>query len=174
MGLEVLALAATAVGGVVSAAGAMQQGAAAKQAADYQAAVARNNQIIASQNAVQTRQAGEIEAQTASMRSAQAIGAAKAKAAASGLDVNQGSPVDVRDSAAQIGMLDALTIRNNALVKATGQENQSNAYGAEATLDTMKGRNAESAGQIGAFTSILGSASSFGSKWMDFQKVGAI
>lgn len=174
MGLEVLALAATAAGGLVSAAGAMKQGEAQKSAADYQAAVARNNAVIARQNAEQTRAAGEIEAQNASLKSAATQGSIRAAAAASGLDVNTGSAMDVQDSAARLGMLDALTIQRNAGVKSWAQQNQATGFEAEANLDIMKGANAQEAGDIGAFSSLLTSASSFGGKWMDFKKVGAI
>jgi hypothetical protein len=59
MGPEV-ALIGTLVSGVVGFVGQMQQASAQQDAAKYQAAVARNNQIIAQQNAGYAAQAGAV------------------------------------------------------------------------------------------------------------------
>ncbi len=54
---SILSLGSTLIGGVTSFIGSQQQAAATRDAANYQAQVARNNQIIAQQNATYARQA---------------------------------------------------------------------------------------------------------------------
>jgi hypothetical protein len=59
--LPFVALASTVIGTGVSIMGSMQQASAAESSAKYQAQVARNNQIIAEQNASYARQVGQAE-----------------------------------------------------------------------------------------------------------------
>jgi hypothetical protein len=86
MGPEV-ALIGTLVSGVVGFVGQMQQASAQQDAAKYQAAVARNNQIVAQQNAGYAAQAGAVEAQARDRRNAAVAGSILAGQGASGIDV---------------------------------------------------------------------------------------
>lgn len=164
MGFPAIAMSA-AVG--MQAIGSIMGGEAASASAKYQAAVARNNAVIAQQNAAYALQAGERAATKKQLETAGTIGREKAIQGAGNLDVNTGSPADVRGSTASLGELDALTIRNNAARQAYGYATQSQSFGSQAALDTAAGSQALTAGYIGAGTSLLSGASSVAQKWGD-------
>lgn len=170
--LALASLAASAVGAAASAAGAEQQGKANSAMYAYQAQVAQNNQVIANQLAAQATQAGEANVDTKRLQTAGVIGSELAAQGASGLDVNKGSNVDVRSSAAELGELDALTIRNNAARTAYGYQVQGLNYGAQASLNTAGSQSALTAGNLQAFTSLAGGAGSVSEKFLRFNQAG--
>src|SRR5262245_52050601 len=92
-----IGLALTAVSTLVGVVGAISQGQAAKQQAEYQAAVARNNQIIAEQQKQYETQAGEARAQAQSFKNRQTLGAITAGQAASGIQLDSPTLSDVRE-----------------------------------------------------------------------------
>lgn len=175
MGIETLAIAslgASVAGAGVSAYGAIQKGQAESASAQYMAAVARNNSQIALANAQRSRETGDLRAMAEGFKTGALLGRQTTIQAANGLDVAVGSPVDVRASTAELGRLDALTIAHNASKEAFGYETQSTNFLNEAQLRQMAAKNAEEAGTIGAVSSLLGGASSFGDKWMSFSTKG--
>lgn len=172
MGLPAAALALTAVSTGLSAYGAIQQGQAQSEAAAYQAQVARNNQIVAEQNAAYARQAGAAQEAAQRMRTAALMGKQRAVAAANGFDVNSGSNLDITGSAAELGELDAQTIRNNAARTAAGYVQQGQNFTAQAGLLDAQAANASTAGTIGAVSSLMGGASSFADKWSRYKAAG--
>ena len=172
--LPAIAIAATVASTAVAAYGQIQQGNAAKEAANYNAQVANNNATTANNNAIAAEQAGAVQAEQKQMQTGQTIGKIIASKAASGLDVNSGSSADLVASTADVGELDAQTIRNNADKTAYGYRTQGQSYSAQAGLDQMQGNNAAAAGQLGAFSSLLSGASSVSGKWLDFQQKGAV
>lgn len=151
-------LAATAAGTTASIVASQQQ-------ASYQAAVARNNQNVASVNATTALQQGQEQEQAKQEQTAQLIGKERAAAGASNIDVNSGSALKIQSDSAQLGELDALTIRNNAARQAWNYTNQSNAFGAEAS-------QAGTAANLNSFASLIGGASSVSSKWASWQNAG--
>ena len=165
-------IAMTVVSSLVSAAGAQQKGEAEKNAAMYQAAVARNNAIVAEQNAVYATQKGAAAEENKRERTAQMIGSHRAKMGASGLAVESESGLRLYSDIATLGEVDALTIRNNAAREAYGWRSQGVNYEAEARLDEQRGRYAEEAGDLAAFSSIIGGASSVATKWQGMQQTG--
>lgn len=161
MGIETLAMvsiASSIAAGVVGAAGAVMQGQAAANAANYRAAVAQ-------QQAKRAREVGERQAQAQAMKTASTLGQQTAAQAGSGVAVNVGSPVDIRSSAATLGRLDEQTIRSTAADREWG-------YQTEASLQRFAADNAETAGYLGAGTSILGAASSVSDKWLSYRRFG--
>jgi hypothetical protein len=148
--------AATGLSGAVKAVGALQQGEAESQAASYNAQVQRQNAQIEQQNANWAGQAGEVQAAAQEQKTRSQVGAIKAAEAANNLDVNSGSAVDVRSSAAQLGELSALNIRSNAAKQAYGYETQSWNAQAQANLDQADAAYARQAGEIGAAGDLLG------------------
>lgn len=163
---------ATLAGGITSAMGAEQSAAATQQAYNYQAGVAQINSKIDLQNADYARDQGETQAMMFGLKSGQQQAQIKNQQAASGLDVNSGSAVDVQASQRKLSGIDTTQIRSNAAkiaydydVKSTMDLNQS-------TLDVMAGQNAKIAGDFQAASSILGSVSSVSSKWMQGNQVG--
>ena len=69
---------------------------------------------MATQNAQFAGAEGEQQTAAEGAKTKAAVGATLANEGASGIDVDSGSNVDVRESEAKIGMLNALTIRSNA------------------------------------------------------------
>lgn len=159
------ALIAGVVGAGVSAGGAVETGQANANAANYRAQVASNNSVIAKQNADYAIEAGMVAGETQSLKGAAAGGTLKSRQAASGVDVNSGSAVDVRTSQREAATLDTETVMNNAELQAYGYGVQATSYKAESQLDTLTADQATTGADIGAAGSLLSNASSLGFKW---------
>lgn len=172
--IPVISLAATAVGTAVSAYGAYQQGQAASAAADYQAQVARNNAIIARQNANAAVDAAAAKAQDNDMRTRAMLGEALASQGANGLDVNTGSAVDVRAGTAQVGRTNTLRIVDAGQKEARNYLAQANNFTAQSQRADMESGFAQQQGSMNAFTSIIGGAGNFSDKWMTYKNKGLL
>lgn len=141
-----LSLAAGAIGGVVSGVSAYQQGKSQQAMYDYQSQVATNNAKIANNNAALERQEGIEESRLQRMKTIQAVGNQQAAMAANGLDITQGTPLDVIEDTSAMGELDALQVQYNSERKALAYEAQANNFTNQANLDSIAGQNAYSAG----------------------------
>lgn len=130
------------IGAGVSAAGTIFGGIAQARQAEYQAEVARNNQIIAQQRADYARQAGQAQATAQGIKERSRQGALRAALAASGLDVNTGSAGDLQEGEAGTGALNQMTAEHNALLSAYGYEGQATGFGAEAGLQESRASSA--------------------------------
>lgn len=175
MGIETLAiggLAASVGSSIFGAMGASKTADANAESAEYKAAVARNNSIIAQRNADQATAAGAVGAQVNDLKTKNLEATQLVTQAANGLDVGSGTNVNVRQSAHDIGHLDTLTILANAAKNAQGFKSQGANFTAEAGLDTMTAKNAREAGDINVMSSLLGGASSFGDKWASYSQKG--
>ena len=172
--LGIASLALGAVGTITQAAGAAQTAEANRAQATYQAQVAENNQIIANQNAMQARAAGAQEAAIQGQKTKAEVGGIKAAQAASNIDVNSGSALDVRSSASQLGELNSLTIRSNAARQAYGYETQGLAYQGEAALDQSRAASAVAAGNTAIAGSLLGGAGSLSRDAFKYQQAGVL
>lgn len=170
--LPFIAIAATAASAGVAAYGAHEQGVAAANQANYQAQVAVNNQKIASEYATSEIEKGQVLEQNKRTDTAARIGAERAAIGASGLDVNTGSALRLQVDTAAVGELDAQTIRNNSQRAAYGYEVQGMGYAANAGADDAAAQNASRFGALGAFSSIIGGASSVSNRWLGFQNAG--
>lgn len=139
MGAEV-AIIATVASAVVGVGGAIMQGQASARAAEYQAQVARNNAAIARANAITsennaktTEAAGAARADQEAMQTREMIGKQKAAAAASGLDIASGTPVDITSSTAGLGLLSQLNIRDETNRRAAALRQQGAGYSSQAS-----------------------------------------
>lgn len=159
-------LGSTALGGIFSAFGAGESGAAQKGMYDYQASVAEINSQIALQNADYARQQGEGQAQAFGISAAQRAGQIKVAQASSGLDINSGSAVQVRQSQKLVTDMDLNQIRSNAAKTAYDYDVQSVNFTNQAQIDTFSGQQAELAGDINIGSSIIGTAGSVSAKWL--------
>lgn len=157
----------------VSMLGAMQQGAAQKSAADYQAQVARNNQVVAQQNATLVQQQAAAKAQGDQRAGDQRLGAQRAAIGAAGGALDSGSALDVQSSTVTQTGLDTANVNYQGRLAAYGDQVQGSNYGAQAGLDTAQGANAATAGSLNAFGSLLGGASQVAGKWSGFQQKGS-
>ena len=160
------------LGGAVGAAGAVKEGNAAAASAKYNAAVANQNASQAIQNANLTSASGSVSAMDQSLRTKAELGATVANEAASGLDVNTGSPQAVQQSERNIGELDALTIRSNATREAYGYQVESASQKSQAGLDTKEASNDLLSGYENAGSTLLGSAGTAATNFAKFQLQG--
>lgn len=163
---EAIPLGLQVVGGLAKAGGSLKGGQANSAAASYQAQVARNNAIALRQMADRTIQGGLVNADVSSMRGAAGVASLKAKQAASGIKINQGSAVDVRAGAAASAKYDAETVLRNADLAAYGYRVRANQEEAQAKLYEMGGEQAKTAGAMGAAGSLLGAASAIPWNWL--------
>lgn len=163
--LATVAEVASVAGAGIAAVGAIQQGNAASQAAAYNAQVAANNAKIATQNAALIGAEGENNVAQAQSATRAKVGGIIASQAASGVDVNSGSAVDVRSSAAELGELNAINIRANAAREAYGQQTQSASFTGQSALDRAQSANDTTAGDLKAGGTLL---SGFGNAWTQY------
>lgn len=140
-----VAAVASVVGTGVATVGAYQQSQAAKSQANYQAAVARNNAIIAQQNAADARDRGKAAEEEHRDRIAQAKGSVTAGAAAAGFLVDDpgSTNVDLLADVAEAGELDIQKIRDNtereahrALVQGVNFTAQAGLFDAQASAQS--------------------------------------
>jgi hypothetical protein len=170
--IAVAAIVAGTLAAGVGAYGAIESGEASSASASYQAQVAANNATIANQNAQYATAAGAAQASDQRLKTAATIGAIRTNQAASGLDVNSGSDLDVQSSAKQLGELDALTIQNAAARQAYGYQTQSMSDVASGQLLQSQASQDLTAGGIGAGSSILSGASSVAGQGLKYQQMG--
>jgi hypothetical protein len=152
-------------GAGVSAVGTISGGIASQNASNYQAAVANNNAIVAKQNATRAEQAGEAAAENESRKGAAELAKVKTAQAASGIDVNTGSAVDVQAGERETNQLNTETVFQNDLLKAYGYRVNAENFQSEAALDTAKADEAVPASVLAAGGGLLSSAASVGGKW---------
>lgn len=172
--LAMISAAASVLGTGVSAFGQVQAGQAAKAAGDYNAAVARNNQIVAEQQAADAQRRGDV-AETEQRRKVRMLaGTQRAALAASGVQLDSGTALDILGDTAAMGELDALTIRNNAEREAYGYRVQGVNFGAEAGLQSMRGQSAMTSGLIGAGGTVLSGAGNVTDRWLTYNKLGIV
>ncbi len=170
--LPSLATAGTALSAVsagVGALGQLQSARAASNSANYNAQVAANNAKLQTQNAALAGAEGEANAGNAAMRTRAEVGSIKTAQAASGVDVNSGSAVDVRSSASELGELNALTIRSNAAKQAYGFQTAATSDTAQSQLDKAQASYASEAGDIGAANTFLGGESNAALNYAKFR-----
>jgi hypothetical protein len=146
----------TLVGMGISAYSTWKAGQAAKQAGEHQQEAANSQADLTDTNAdTSTAQAEDAIARGAEEESRfrtqvrGAIGSQRAQIAANNIDVSYGSAVDVQADAAQLGELDALTVRTNAAREAWGYNVQAADLHARAAIQRKEGINAAEAGAQG-------------------------
>lgn len=154
-----------AVGAVVSAAGTVMAAQSASANAKYQAQVANNNATIAQQNSQYAIKASEAQAANQGQAGRASLARIRTAQAASGIDVNSGSAVDVQTSQAETNQQNTANTLNNGLLQAYGYRTQATNFSAQAGLDSAESGQDETAGEIGAAGSLLSSASSIGGKF---------
>lgn len=171
--VPIISLGATLAGGVVSAMGAQQQAQAQADAARYQAQVARNNQLMAQRNAEYVRQKSEIDTLNQDLQNRERQGKIKAAMGASGFAIDSGTNNRIIGDAASLGRLDTLTVRNNADRSAYNFDVEASNEEASAGMYDQQAANAKKAGNLAMFSSLLGTATSFGEKWGSYKAAGA-
>ena len=171
-GVANVALAAGAIagiaGGIVGGISSAQQGKAQQAQYNYQAQVAEENAKIDNNNAAIERQQGIEESRLQRIKTAQAIGSQKTAMAANGVDITQGTALDVIEDTAAMGELDALQTRYNYEKKALAYEAKADNFTNQSNLDVIAGKNAYQAGKMNGLASGLQGIEKAGSvagKW---------
>ncbi len=109
-----VALAATAVGALVSAKGAYETSAMNKIGYQEQAAVQRHSAEVDEFRASDALERGQRDVFNVRLKQGQVEGAQRARFAAAGLDLNEGSPLAILMDTRYMGNLDAATAEDNA------------------------------------------------------------
>lgn len=135
--------------------GQYQQGQAQKESEKFNAQVSRNNAIIAERNAKAAKERGDAEADAKRRQIASVKGQQRAAFAASGVAIDEGTPLDILADTAELGELDVLNIKNNAEREAYNYRVQAGDFTAQAGLHDASARNASTAGLINAGTTVL-------------------
>lgn len=125
--------------------GAIRQGQAASNAANFNAALAKQNADTADSQSIAASEAQQRDAQ-------KKIGSAMAAYGASGVQMADGSPADVLGDSARMATLDNETLKYNYKLKGLG-------YMAQASLDSANGENSRTASYFNAAGSMLSGGS---------------
>lgn len=163
--LAAVGAAASAGGAITSAIGSKYSGEAKARMYEYQAGIAKINESIEKQNADYARKSGEVVASEVGAKAKQTMGLIKAGQGASGIDVNSGSAVQVRESQQNKNEFDQAIVRSNAARTAYGYETAAITQQANAGLAGMGAESSRVAGDLGAASSIIGGVGSVASKW---------
>lgn len=169
-----LSLAATVGSSIIGGVSKFAEGQAGASAASYQAAIARNNALIAKQNAQQEIQKGRQQSLLKDMETRSLKGKQIAGMAASGLEVGEGSFGDILQSSDALGKLDKSLILQGASKNAYAYLTQASNFSSEANLYDMKASASQTSGYLGMASSLIGGASSFSDKWANYSRVGAV
>lgn len=164
-----IATAATIGSSAISALGSISQSRASAASAGYNAKVAAQNAELQIQNAQFAGAEGEQNLAAQGAKNKAALAATLANQGASGVDVNTGSAVDVRESEAKLGMLNALTIRSNAAKQAYGFQVGAASERGQAALGRAQQKSDTTGGYISAGANVLsglGSAARY-STWLN-------
>lgn len=153
-----IATAATIGSSAISALGSIQQSRANAASAGYNAKVAAQNAQIQTQNANFAGAEGEQNVAAEGAKTKAALAATLANQGASGVDINTGSAVDVRESEAKLGALNALTIRSNAAKQAYGFQTGAASDVAQSQLLRKQQTYDITSGYLNAGSTILGGA----------------
>lgn len=150
-----IALAVTAVAGVVAAGAAIQQGQTTK-------AIARNNQIMGEYAARDAERRADLDAQAVRRKGDQMAGAQRTAMSANGLDLAYGTSRELQDQVDFFSVQDQNTARYNGKL---------DAWSARAQGSNMRaqGDAAARAANLQAFSTVLGTAGSVSSKWDSFK-----
>ena len=100
----------------------------------YQSQVAENNAILANMEADLTQTKGQTDVLRHRLAVSRLLSKQTVGFAASGIDVSQGTPVEVIAGTAQIGESDAQTIKFNSMLDVWRLRNQAKGFQAEAGL----------------------------------------
>lgn len=146
-------------GAAVTAGGQIYGGMAANSQAKYEAAVANRNAALSAESGNDAKKRGELEQMRLWRQTSQRMGQQRAEYAASGLDVNFGTPADVVSDTAMIGGEDVQISAANTQREVRGFDIEGANYKAQATAAKMKGHAAMVSGFIAGAGSLLSGAS---------------
>jgi hypothetical protein len=160
-----------AAGAVTSASAARDKAKGEQAALNYQAKVAENNRQIATWQSEDALQRGQTAINQHQLKVAQLRGTQRASLAARGIDLGQGSALDILSDTEVMGQIDANTIADNFAKEAWAYRNQASNAGGDAAL--LRGRADGISPGAAAAGSLLTSAGSVASSWYSLKGAGA-
>lgn len=120
--------------------------------------IGENNQKMAEYAAIDSLRRGELAAQEVRRRGDAIKSAQRARMAASGLDLNEGTAADLQDQVDFFSETDQATARLNAKKEAWQQR-------ATGSAARFQGDSAATQGNLQAFATVLGTGSQVAGKW---------
>lgn len=176
MGIEAatlgkVALGAQAIGGLAATVGAYNKAKAERTAYEMQAQVAENNKTYAKWQAEDALARGSKAQMSQQLKTRQLKATQRASLAARGIDLGEGSALEILTDTDYMGALDTNTIKDNTAKEAYGYRMQAENYGANA--DLLRQRAASSNPGGAAFGTLLTSAGSVASTWYTLDSKGA-
>ncbi|MEO3287048.1 hypothetical protein ABHD38_24140 [Enterobacter cloacae] len=139
------------------------------QQSKYQSAVASQNADIAQQQAQDSINRGNAQADEVRRRNRQAAGTQAATMGATGAELSSGGALDIFGDTAQFGELDALTTINNAQREAYGFQVQGMNAQSESRSARANGRNAVGMTLLTAPIKAYGAYQMAGGTWNPFK-----
>jgi hypothetical protein len=167
MGFAAASLALTTVGAAMSAYSAYNQSKQAKPAYNYQAAIGRNNAKIAEWNAQEVNRQGEQELIAQQRKVAAITGAQRAAFGSRGIDMSEGSALNILSDTAYLGAQDSVTIKDNTAKKAWQARMQG--YNDAANADLLQSRADAENPLLSGASSLLTSSGRVSNSWYSFK-----
>lgn len=159
-----------AVGTGMQAIGAYNQSKANKSAYAYQAQVNANNAKIAEWQAQDALQRGAKTEQRQRLQTAQLKSSQRARLAANGVALDEGSPLSILQDTDYMGEMDARTIQSNAAREAWGYRNQAAGYASDSAM--LRSRSDAESPLLAGTSSLLTGAGSVAASWYRFGQAG--
>lgn len=156
-------IAGTAASTAFSVYNAVNQANAQSDMANYNAAVARNNATMAEYQAQDAISRGNTAAEEHSRKVAALVGTQRNSMASRGLDISEGTPLDIMSDSELLGSIDQRTIKTNAEKEAWSARVQSSNYGSQAGMYKMQAENTSPL--MAGAGSLLSGAASVADKW---------
>lgn len=163
MGLQIAGLAT----GVMSA---RQQAKLTQQGYDYQAQVNKNNAQIAEWQAQDALARGAKAEQNQRLKTSQLAGAQRARLAASGVALDEGSALSILQDTEFMGEMDAANIRDSAQRDAWGYRTQGANYRSDASF--LSSRAGSISPNSAAFDTLLTGAGTVADSWYRRSRTG--
>lgn len=160
-------LAIAGVSAVMGAVSSANQSAQQKAAYNYQAGVDKNNAMIANWNAEDAARRGESDLVAQQRKTAALMGAQRATFAGRGIDLSDGSALNILSDTAYLGEQDALTVKDNTAKNVWAAKVQASNETANAGLHQMQSDN-QNPLMAGA-TSLLTGAGQVASSWYKYK-----
>lgn len=160
----------TGLSGAASFMSGQQQAKAQASALNYQAAVDNNNKIIQERQAADAIDRGKNEEMLHRIKVVQLKGQQINAFAKNGVEVDSGSALDVLSDTAQIGELEALTIRSNAARDAYGYQVNAMNLDASSKNNRAAAQNTKKSATMAGFGTALSTAGAVADKWYTYKK----
>lgn len=158
-------------GAIQQASAQRQQAKSAQQSAEYNAAVSRNNAIVADQQATAAHQVGKVKAAQEGLNARRLIGLQRATQGGAGGVVGKGSNQQIIADTAGLGNINATNQRAIAARESLGFTRQAEGFRSQAVLSSVEGGNRASALNSAATNTLITGAGSVASKWNSYRKI---